>query len=61
MAASPKRKRPLKTSRLGPRFEDGSYGTLGGDVFDPDTGRVRKPIKVRTVAVPAKAVKKRKK
>lgn len=34
---------------------------MGGDVFDPDTGRVRKPIKVRTVAVPAKAVKKRKK
>jgi len=35
-----------RTKRVGPVFEDKSYRVKGGKVFDPDSGKVRKRIRV---------------
>src|SRR3990172_1087775 len=34
-----------KPKRIGPIYEDGSYRVEGGKVYDPDTGKVRYPIR----------------
>lgn len=40
-----------KPAPVGKVYEDGSYGVKGGRVYDPDTGKTRKPIPFRSAGV----------